>query len=65
MANFRNGVHHSPSALVRAAAWAGGHPAELERAADEWAALGFSAYAEYLRAWARGEPPAKVMRSPW
>lgn len=51
-----------PTPAQRSAAWEREDPDELRRAADEWAALGHDRYAEYLRAWARGERPAWVPR---
>lgn len=43
-----------PPPSERARLWEIDDPSELARAAGEWERLGFTEYAEYLRAWARG-----------
>ena len=53
----------APSA-PRKEAWEREDPAELRRAATEWRQLGYTAYADYLDALARGEKPEHVER-PW
>ena len=48
----------------RAAAWERDDPDELGRVASEYEALGFTAYAEHLRAWAGGDRSNWLPR-PW
>ncbi len=47
-------VHYSPPPAVRKALWEKDDPGELRCVADEWESLGFTDYAERLRACADG-----------
>lgn len=50
---------------ARAAAWEREEPEELRRAADEWNRLGYTEYADFLRAWADGRRDMKRVAGPW
>lgn len=54
----------APPRNRRLEAWLRDDPEELRRAAEDWRRLGFSEYAEYLEAWARGERPPFIP-PPW
>lgn len=64
-ARHRKALHNEPGSADRAAAWEREDPEELRRAAEEWAQLGYVAYADFLRMWADGRRDMPLVPRPW